>query len=135
MTIIGDRKTWAVDNKEIRMGKGPLVIVRHPDGHASKMYLEDAVAAGLVPAAKGLPAGENKMMLPVEDKAAAHPPLENAGAGEAADDLTTIAGLGLASARVLVANGVTTFAQLRAAKNLSYLSKKAQAAVEAWRRV
>lgn len=109
------------------MKKGPLVKVKHPDGHYSKMYQADAEAAGLAPGHKALPAGENKMLTPAGNKS-----LTRDAAAPAPEDFTTIEGLGPAAARSLVAQGITTFAQLRAARNLS-LPKKTLAAIETWR--
>jgi predicted flap endonuclease-1-like 5' DNA nuclease len=124
MTLISDKSNWKLDNQEARMGKGPLLTVRHPDGHYTKMYEADAIATGLVPGKKAQPQAENKMApAPVENKS--QPPAEP-------DDFTTIEGVGPAAARSIIANGVTTFAQLKAAKDLSFLSKKARTGIEAW---
>jgi large subunit ribosomal protein L21 len=123
MTTITDRSTWTIDSQETRMNKGPLVTVRHPDGHYTKMYRADAIAAGLIAGEKARPAAGDKMMLPTENKSAPAQP----------DDFTTIEGVGPAAARAMVARGITTFAELRAVKDLSFLTKKARAAVETWR--
>lgn len=106
------------------MNKGPLVVVRHPDGHSTKMYESDAVELGLIQGAKSQPAPSNKMAQPAEDKVSAKP--------TEPDDFSTIEGVGPAAARSIVANGITTFAQLKAARDVSFLSKKTRAAIEAW---
>lgn len=129
MAIIGSRKTWQVDNQNVRAGKGPLIRVRRPNGSTVKMYEADAVAAGLIPAPKQAPAPENKLRPPEADKAPAPAPQP-----EPADDLTEVDGIGPASARLLAAEGITTFALLRTA-DLGPLSigPKLKQAIEAWR--
>lgn len=113
------------------MNKGNLVTVRHPDGHHSKMYEADAIAAGLMARPKAQPPAPNKMLPAAGNKAAMSADIPAAPAEP--DDFTTIPGIGPAAARLLAAHGITTFAALRAATDLSYLSKKAAAAIEAWK--
>lgn len=114
------------------MNKGPLVRVTWPDGHVSKMYEADAIAQGLIAKPKARPQAENKMVAPAANKTA---PVQAAEPVEPAepDDFTEIPGIGKAVARSLAARGITSFAQLRAASDLSFLSKKAQAAVDTWK--
>jgi predicted flap endonuclease-1-like 5' DNA nuclease len=131
MATITHRGSWPLDNQEVRMGKGPLVTVKHPDGHLTKMYQQDAIAAGLIAAPKAQPQPANKMQPAEANKTVTSP---DGQPNPEADDLTTIPGVGLGVARSLAARGVTTFAALRAASDLSYLSKRAQAAVEEWRK-
>lgn len=52
-----------------------------------------------------------------------------------ADDLTTIPGVGKASARALAAHGVTTLDALKEAQDLDYLPAKVLAAIAEWRLV
>lgn len=131
MSTIEDRSKWSVDSQEVRMGKGPLVTVKLGDRHYVKMYEQDAIAAGHLPAKlKAQPQPENKMQPTEANKTVASP---DGQPNPEADDLTTIDGIGLGVARSLAARGIVTFAQLRAASDLSYLSKRAQAAVETWK--
>lgn len=130
MSIIDSRRNWPIDNQEARLKKGRLIRVEISPGRIVKMYEADAAARGYVvpQVEKALPPAQNKMRLPEEDK--------NAEAGksqEPADDFTTIDGVGPATARALVVNGITTFAQLRAAGKLSFLTASANAAIEEWR--
>lgn len=129
MATISDRKTWPVVNQQTRAKKGPLLRVRHADGHYTKMYEADAIAAGLIPGNKQARAPENKMIAtPSENKAVAEP-------DEApADDFTTIPGVGKASARSLVAQGITSFAQLKSAElGELNLSAGVLKSIEEWR--
>jgi predicted flap endonuclease-1-like 5' DNA nuclease len=50
-----------------------------------------------------------------------------------ADDFTAIPGVGQATARALVAHGITTFEALREIGELDYLSEKANQAIHEWR--
>lgn len=127
MTTITHRKAWPLNNQEARMKKGPLISVRHPDGHYTKMYREDAIAAGLLPGVKSAPLPGNKIAPLPGNKST--PEVE-----APPDDFTTIPGVGLASSRSLVAQGVKTFDQLRGTdlSTLS-LSKRVVDAIEAWR--
>jgi len=126
MAVISDYKTWQLNDREARMAKGRLVRVRHPDGHYSKMYEADAIAAGLLPGAKMRAAASNKMAPAPADKAEAKP--------AEPDDFTTIAGVGKAATRALWAQGINTFDDLRTA-DLSQLdlTKRTQTAIEEWR--
>lgn len=132
MAIIGNRKTWKISNQKTRAQRGPLLRVRHPDGHITHMYEADAIEAGLLPAkAKMKTTPANKMAPAPDDKAPAPAP---APVEAVPDDFTTISGVGRASARSLAAQGITTFSQLRTADlgRLS-LSKAVVAAIEEWR--
>lgn len=128
MAAISDRKTWPVINQQTRAKKGPLIRVQHPDGHYTKMYEQDAIAAGLVPGKKLAAAPDNKLApMPAENKSVDEEP-----AGP--DDFTTIKGVGRASAKSLTAQGITSYEQLRQA-DLSQLALAANviAAIEEWR--
>lgn len=126
MAVIGDRKGWPMNSQATRLKRGPLIRVRHPDGHYTKMYEADAIAQGLIPQPKVAPPPANKMGPPPENKAPAEPPPP--------DDFTTIAGVGKASARSLVTQGVTTFTALRAVDlDTLTLSKAVRSAIEEWR--
>lgn len=132
MAIVTDPKTWPVDNQEVRMRKGPLVKVQIGPGQYIKMYREDAIKAGHI---KAQPPAQNKMRTPAADKAVEPPESVEEKTPEAppADDFTAIDGVGPATARALVAHGITTFEQLKAAGELSYLAPKANEAIAAWR--
>lgn len=127
MPIIGSRKTWKVSNQANRAQRGPLIRVTHPNGMVTKMYQQDAIDAGLIPGRKAAPPPENKLASLPENKASL--PEETPP-----DDFTTIPGVGQASARSLVAQGIRTFAQLRKADlETVTLSKTVINAIEAWR--
>ena len=126
MAIV-DSKTWPVDNQRVRAQKGQLIRVVKRNGQIVKMYEADAIAQGLI---KGKPQAENKMRTPSENKAEPEAPAEEP---PKPDDFSTIPGIGKATARALVAHGVTTFEQLHQAGKLSYLTSKAAEAIEAWR--
>jgi len=100
--------------------RGPLVPVDLGHGRAVKMHREDAERLGYVQPKRRQPS-ENKLRVPDADKAA-----------EPEADFTTIPGIGAATAAQIRATGIRTLAQLRAA-DLSFLSSRAAAAVEAWR--
>jgi predicted flap endonuclease-1-like 5' DNA nuclease len=129
MVVISNPRTWPLDNQQTRAKKGKLVRVQRGRGMFVKMYEADAIAQGLIPG-KAKPQAENKMRVPGENKT-----LSAAPAAELPkpDDFTTIPGIGPASARALVAHGITTFEQLREAVSISYLTSKARDSIEAWR--
>lgn len=143
MPIIGSRDTWKNDTQASRRNRGPLLKVKHPDGHWTKMYEQDAIDAGLLKR-KQAPAPANKLAPAPENKSAALPVLDDspvtvgdvieAIAAPVSDDFTTINGIGRATARLLFAQNVLTFEQLRTVdlESLS-LSKTAVASIEAWR--
>ena len=124
-------KSFTTDNPRKRATKGPLIRVTLPAGNIVKMYQADALAAGYIkpkpqPQNKALPPAQNKMLpAPVTNKA------EEADEGQVVD-FSTIKGVGLASARLIVANGIATYDELQAA-DVSFLSSKARQAVEDWR--
>ncbi len=120
------------------MSKGKLIRVELQPGRIVKMYEADAVAQGLIPApeAKAQPPATrqrpkpgDKQRLPQEDKDKAPEPAQP----EEQDDFTVIDGVGPATARALAASGITTFAQLRDAGTLDFLTAAANDAITAWR--
>ncbi len=119
------------------MSKGKLVRIQLQKGQYVKMYEADAIAKGLL-SAKAKPQATNKMRTPPVNKQApaeqAQPELKREFS-QTADDFTTISGIGKATARALVTNGIRTFEQLKAAKKLDYLSPKARQAIEDWIRI
>lgn len=135
-------KSFELDTPQSRTQKGPLIRVEISPGRFVKMYEQDAVAQGLVKPKQKKPGG-NKLRRPQADKQG------SGGAGEQgsnsteqtfpgeepeADDLTTIAGVGPATARALQARGLMTFEQLRQA-DLAILpiSPAVKQAIEQWR--
>lgn len=135
MAVI-DSSSFTIRTREEDMKKGPLIKVEIAPGRYVKMYRADAEAQGLVapaPAAtKAQPPTGNKMLPPAGNKKA-DAGTDPATDPPAADDFTTIQGIGPASARALVARGITTFAQLRQASQLDFLSVQARQAIETWR--
>ncbi|MCJ7529806.1 MAG: helix-hairpin-helix domain-containing protein [Anaerolineales bacterium] len=129
--MIIDTKEWQLINQETRMNKGKLVNIDLGKGRFVKMYEADAIAQGLL---KAKPQAPNKMRVPGQNKAA---PVEKTEAQPEekppADDFTTIAGVGPATARALVSHGITTFEQLKAESGLDYLTTKTMQAIEDWR--
>lgn len=132
MSVITHRETWELDTQEKRMKKGPLVKVEIRPGQYVKMYESDAIAKGLI---KARSQPQNKMRAPAANKASASPESVEEKTPEAppADDFTAIDGVGPATARALVAHGITTFEQLKGAGELSYLAAKVNEAIAAWR--
>lgn len=128
---------------QTRREKGPLVRVEKGEaGRYVKMHRADVEAEGLTakihpadrdrlrPAEhdKSQPAAGDKLAPPQGNKAAEPtPPTEP-------DDFATIAGVGKATARALVAHGIATFAQLKAAGELDYVTPAAMTAIEEWRK-
>lgn len=160
MAVI-DSNSFTKSTDKSRAAKGPLVKVQLPAGNWVKMYRADAVAAGLIDEApaesKAMPPQENKMVPPAGNKDEAGTAVADVPATEGAetavedmatfmadavdaglipgspDDLTHINGVGLATARLLNSHGIFTFAQLRAATDLSFLAQKQQDDIKAWR--
>lgn len=136
MTVVSS-DSFELENQQIRAQKGKLVRIQLQPGRFVKMYEQDAIAQGLIPGKakpaggdKSRPAQGDKMRRPGEDKS---PPAQ--GDKAAADDLTTITGIGPASARLLIARGITTFDELRAASaagKLGFLGSAAQTAIGKW---
>ena len=113
------------------MKKGKLVRIRIGRGQFKKMYEADAIAQGLLPSKKKQSA-HNKMRLSTGNKLAPQKlKVENAPLDKYF--FTTIHGVGPATARVLIDNGIITFEQLREAGTLNYVSPKVMKAIEAWR--
>jgi hypothetical protein len=130
MAILTPKSEWLIITQEANMKKGRLVRVPLGHGQFVKMYEADAIAQGKLPG-KAKPQADNKMRLPTENKSAPQEPeVESA---PPADDFTTIQGIGPATARALVANGITTFEQLRQPGSLGYVTPKTMQAIEAWR--
>jgi len=132
MAIITDKKNWELVTQEKNMKKGPLVKIPIGRGQFVKMYEADAIAQGKMPR-KAKPPADNKMRLftATQNKSAhQEPEVESA---PPADDFTTIQGVGPATARALVANGITNFEQLRQAGALTYLTPRTMQAIEKWR--
>lgn len=136
-------------NEEVRMSKGPLVRVEISPGRTVKMHRDDAIRQGFL---KGQSAAQDKAQAPAANKAQA--PAQNK-AGEGTEDpadeygaqadisklppmpdpFKDIPGVGAATARALVARGIRSFEQLRAANldEMDYLSSNVRQAIEAWR--
>jgi len=130
MAVITGKKNWELVTQEKNIKKGPLVKVLIGRGQYVKMYEADAIAKGLLPS-KAKPPADNKMRLPTENKST--PPETELENTPPADDFTTIAGVGPATARALMANGINSFEQLRQAGALGYVTPKTMQAIEAWR--
>jgi predicted flap endonuclease-1-like 5' DNA nuclease len=112
-------KSFTDSTPASRANKGKLVKIEVSPGRLVKMYEADAIAAGHIKAkTKALPAAEDKMLLPAENKTA--------------DDFSAIPGIGPAAARAIAAHGIATYDDLKAA-DLSFLPKRAQEAIEAWK--
>lgn len=112
------------------MKKGPLVKVEIRPGQFVKMYEADAIAQGYLKArSKPL---DKMQTRPLDKQRAPEPPSTSSGQPEP-DDFTTIAGVGPATARALVAHGIVTFEQLRGAGELAYLNERTNRAIEEWR--
>ena len=114
------------------MNKGKLITVKlkNREGAMVKMYEADAIAQGLLPG-KARPQAPNKMLKPADNKVTPEP--EKPAEKPPADDFTTIPGVGPATARALVAHGIATFEQIKAAGDLDYLTAKARDGIAAWR--
>jgi predicted flap endonuclease-1-like 5' DNA nuclease len=132
MAVITDKKNWELVTQEKNMKKGPLVKIPIGRGQFVKMYEADAIAKGLLPS-KAKPQADNKMRLPTVMQNKSTPPEPEEGSEPPTDDFTTIPGVGPATARALVANGITTFEQLRQAGALAYITSRTMQAIEAWR--
>ena len=132
MSILTNKKQWQLVTQEANMKKGPLVKIQIGKGQFKKMYEADAIAQGLLPA-KAKPQAENKMRLPTTTQNKSAPQDPEVESSPSADDFTTIPGVGPATARALLANGIITFEQLRQAGVLSYVTPRTMQAIEAWR--
>lgn len=113
------------------MNKGKLINIDLGKGRFVKMYEADAIARGLL---KAKPQAPNKMRVPGQNKATPEekpeaPPEEK----PPADDFSTIAGIGKATAKALAVHGIITFEQLRSAGTLVYLGDKMNKVIESWR--
>jgi hypothetical protein len=126
MAIVS-KKSFSIDDQKARQNKGPLVRVELRPGQFVKMHEADAIEAGHIKpktelAQKSRPAQENKMRLPETEKEALPSPA----------DFGEIDGVGPATARRLIAQGITTFDELRIA-DLSFLNEKQRGAIEEWK--
>lgn len=129
MAIISS-KSFVISTPQTRAQRGPLIRVKLRDGQYQKLYEQDAIEQGLIPGKKQEP-GQDKQRKPAKDKS--RKPGQDKS--EPADDLTTISGIGPASARLIVARGITTFDELRAASEagkLDFLSSAVQTAIGKW---
>jgi hypothetical protein len=127
-------KSFTVDTPQTRAKRGPLVRVEISPGRFVKMHEQDAVAAGHIKPKGRPPQEEDKQRPAGGDKSGAGQPAgKPAGEPVTMDDLTTVAGVGRATARALQARGITTFEQLRQAGPLDYLSPQTMQAIEQWR--
>lgn len=126
MTIIGSKSTWKVSNAATRAERGPLVRVKVGPGHWRNMRTQDAIDAGYI---------KGKVARTPEDKMASGPENKSAIADDLPpEDFTVIEGVGKATARSLVAQGIRTLDQLRAVRLEDLrLSKAALVSIEAWR--
>jgi predicted flap endonuclease-1-like 5' DNA nuclease len=122
-------KSFGKDNAQTRGQKGPLIRVKIGEGQYRKMYEADAIAQGLI-VGKAQPPAQDKQRQPAQDKQR-QPPKEE----RPADDLSTIQGVGLATARMQAARAITTNDEQRAASaagKLNFLSSAAQTAIGKW---
>jgi predicted flap endonuclease-1-like 5' DNA nuclease len=131
MSVIEPIDKWPLVTQELNMKKGPLVKVEIGPGQYVKMYEADAIKQGHI---KSKPAEKNKMLTPERDKAKeeAKPQYEPP---KTSDDFTEIAGVGPATARSLMAHGITTFQELIDAGDLDFVSPQTMKAIEEWRQV
>ncbi len=136
MPVVNEKNLWPRVTQETNMNKGRLVKVQIGKGQFVKMYESDAIEQGKIPGkAKPPAAAQNKMLDPVaaQNKSAPQEPEAESAPPEPEDDFTTIPGIGKGTARALIANGITSFAQLRQAGELKYLTTKSMQAIESWR--
>jgi len=120
-----------IHKQENIMNKGPLINIQLPGqpGRMVKMYEQDAIAQGLIPAPKetkkrGRPPGSNKMLKPQGNKSLKTKELLPP------DDFTEIPGVGMATARALQAHGIRTFEDLRKASDLHFISESSRKKIE-----
>lgn len=136
-------KSFTRSTPQSRKEKGPLVKVEISPGRYVKMHRADVEAQTLQGKVK--PADRDKLQPAQEDKAQPAqgdklaPPQGNKAAEPTAppaepDDFTKIEGVGKATARALTTHGITTFAQLKAAGTLDYVTPAANNAIEEWRK-
>lgn len=132
-------KSFVFENQKTRQAKGPLVRVQIGNRWV-KMHEADAIAAGHLAKkeaepTKARPAQADKLRPATgSDKAAPEKQTETPPADQVvgqAVSFETIDGVGPATARRIVAQGITTYDQLRQA-NLDFLSGPARQAIEAW---
>ena len=127
MAIVS-KKSIVIRNEKQKKGK--LVRVMR-DGHIVKMYEDDAIALGLIKKSKKAPA--NKIKNPQSDKQKnareqkERDPQKESAIVQAVE-FAVIPGIGKASERQLIANGIITFEQLTDAP-FDFLSDKVNRAL------
>lgn len=130
MAIV-NTKSFVMENEKSRSGRGPLVRVQ-VGGRWVKMYQADAAAQKLVTVETqaNRPAQEDKARPAENEKMVETAVIENEPA-QTVVDFSTIDGVGPATARRIVAQGIGTYEQLRTA-DLGFLSGAQQQAIRAW---
>jgi len=135
------KRDFEFENQNTRNKKGKLIRVDLGRGRAVKMYEKDAAKLlgkapknklAAAPKNKLAPAPKNKLAPAPKNKLAADVPPDDLD-GLPVDNLTEIDGIGPASAKKLNKNGILTFAQLKAAGSLPYLSETVNEKIERWR--
>lgn len=128
MPIVTNQSSWPLITQATRQSKGALIKVRMPAGNVVKMYEQDAIDQGLI---EGV-TSEQKQHQKAEDKKRKGD--ENKG-GETVEtvDFSEIDGVGKATARKIVENGIRTFEELAEADLSNVLTGKAITAIEVWK--
>ena len=127
MPVIQSKSDWSIETQELNMKKGKLVRVQIGPGQFIKVYEADLRNKAQVPT-------QNKILKSeTQNKGAADPGPEDQPAADPGDDLSSIPGIGKASARVLNEHGIWSFVDLFKAGELDYLSQKINEKIQAWR--
>lgn len=123
MPVVKASNTWPVVTEATRRNKGTLIRVTLPSGNMVKMYEQDAIAQGLI-----------EPEIEPQEVESEEPAQEDQEVPEAAQnaDFAAIKGIGKASAKKLVANGILTHDDLLT-KNIDFLPSKVVKSIEAWR--
>ena len=133
MPVVKSMNTWEIDSQENRVKKGKLVKVQLSEGRFVKMHEADAIKQGHIQP-KSKPATKDKMKLPERDKMREP---EGEKAEEKTEtpvaDFAIISGIGPATARLIISNGINTFDQLKEAGEMAFLNEKANQAIQEWR--
>ena len=127
-----DSKNFTISTPATRATRGKLVKVEIAPGRLVKMSEQDAIDKGLI---KKRQPPQNKMIAPPPDNNMIPVPVTTGNKADdkpIADDFSSIPGIGAASARAIIANGITTLAQLRNSE-CKFLSVRAREAIEAWK--